>query len=263
MPEFVGSDASIALQKRLRARQPEIARAPDLVNGGRVLHFLAPERTGWDRVRALAEEDGLVGFPLTHRDSILGALPRQLGAAWNLHLWHALTGDAGPVLAACRAVIDAVALPAGWRTEFHDCPDESRIGEIQALNAETGVAPYPAYYTRSEALPVLTACLRDHEDRLVATASVADRYHPESRVASHVFAGMVSVSDRCRGKGLGKLINAQVLVESRRRFGWRVATEQVAPDNAVSRAMILACGLDHAAGLVSVAATRSDEKFSR
>ena len=263
MAAFVGDDSSIALQKRLQGRQAMIARAPDLANGARLLHVVMPEETGWDRVGALAEEDGLLGFPFVAAKSFEQELERRLGPRWNRHVWQALQGPAERVLAACATVIAAVALPDDWRVAFHDRPNDAEIDEIQSLNAATGVSPYPAYYTRSEALPVLTACIRDETGALVATASVADRYHPEGRLGGHVFAGMVSVSARCRGKGLGKLVNALALSESHRRFGWRVATEQVAPDNAASRAMILACGLEHQDGLVSVAVTKSRESFSR
>jgi hypothetical protein len=72
MPDFIGGDNAIALQKRLRDRQPEIARSPHLVNGGRILHFLDPEKTGWDRVRALAQEDKLAGFPVVSPDAAIG-----------------------------------------------------------------------------------------------------------------------------------------------------------------------------------------------
>ena len=263
MPEFIGGDNSIALQKRLRDRQPEIARSPDLVNGGRILCFLDPEKTGWDRVRALAEEDKLASFPVVSPDAAIRQIKEHLGPQWKTPIWHVLLGGADQVLAACAAVVDAVDLPNGWRTTIHDCPCEDQIAEIQALNCETGVSPYPAHYTRSEAVPVLTGCIRDARGVLVATAAVADRYHPDSRLGGHAFAGMVSVSGACRGKGLGKLINALVLIESQKRFGWQVATEQVAPDNPVSRAMILACGLDHSARMATVAAINSDERFSR
>lgn len=263
MPEFVGSDSSIALQKRLRERQPEISRSPDLANGARVLHCLEPAATGWPRVKAFAEEDGLLGFPLVSENSITRDIEAHLGPEWSIHVWQALTGPAARVLQSCKTVIGSATLPDGWRVSMHDSPDDAVTAEIQALNIETGIAPYPAYYTRSEALPVLTACVRDHDGTMVASASVADRYHVEGRLSGHIFAGMVSVSATCRGKGLGKLINALILAESQKRFGWRVATEQVAPDNPASRAMILACGLDHADGLVSVAASRSEEKFSR
>lgn len=263
MPEYVGSDSSIALQKCLRTRQPMIENSPDLANGARVLHCVEPAVTGWSRVKSFAEEDGLLGFPLVEEDSMKRDIEANFGSAWTLHVWHALTGPAARVLQACESVIESVPLPENWRLDLHDRPSGAEIAEIQALSAETGIAPYPAYYTRSEALPVVTACLRDQTGNLVATASVADRYHAEGRLSGHVFAGMVSVSDRCRGQGLGKLINALALVESQQRFGWQVATEQVAPDNAASLAMILACGLDHADGLVSVAVSRSAEKFSR
>ena len=263
MPDFIGTENSIAVQKRLRARQAEIACSPHLVNGGRILHFLDPEKTGWDIVRELAEEDKLAGFPLVRRDEILPQIEEHLGPHWKTQEWHALLGAADRVLPACETVIEQTDLPDGWQATMHDCPDADRVAEIQSLNFETGVAPYPAYYTRSEAVPVLTACISDAEGTLVATASVADRYHPNSRISGHVFAGMVSVSGDCRGRGLGKLVNALALVESHERFGWKVATEQVAPDNPASRAMILACGLDHADGLSSVGAINSDERFSR
>ena len=263
MPEFMGTESSVALQRRLRDRQREIDRSPHLVNGGRILHILAPEKTGWGRVRELAEEDGLVGFPVVSPDETIRMIKDQLGAHWEPSVFDALLGDADRVLGACATVIDAVGLPGGWRTSMQNCPDEQQIAEVQALNAETGVSPYPAYYRRSEVLPVLTACIRDDQGKLVATASVADRYHRDSRLGGHVFAGMVSVSDENRGRGLGKLINALALVESQRRFGWRVATEQVAADNAVSRSMILACGLDPSRGLTSITATAPDAGFTR
>lgn len=263
MAEFIGTENSIALQMRLRDRQPEIAGSPNLVNGGRILHFLDPQDTGWTRVKELAQEDGLAGFPIVEQETVLEQITQHLGVHWKTPVWHALLGSVDQVLSACEVVINAVELPDGWHTIMHDCPDDDEITEIQALNSEAGVSPYPAYYTRSEAVPVLTACIRNCDGTLVATASVADRYHAQSRLADHVFVGMVSVSGNCRGKGLGKLVNALVLVESQERFGWKVATEQVAPDNPVSRAMIIACGLDHSAGLTSIAAINSDEKFSR
>ena len=65
---------------------------------------------------------------------------------------------------------------------FYDCLPEPDLSDVQNLNSATGVAPYPAYYMRSEALPVLTACIRDAGGDLVATASVADRYHKDCRL---------------------------------------------------------------------------------
>lgn len=240
-----------------------IAQTPALVNGGRVLHCLDPDAVGWDVVRQLAGEDRLIGFPVMDPDVAVGLIRDNLGPQWKTPVWHALLGGKEQVLAACAAVIAAVPLAAGWSVVHYSCPSEAQLAQVQALNAQTGVAPYPAYYMRSEAVPVLTTCIHDETGDLIATASVADRYHPDSRLGGHIFAGMVSVSETRRGWGLGKLVNARALVESQARFGWEVATEQVAADNVASRAMIMACGLTHDAGLVSVAAMNSDETFSR
>jgi len=263
MLDFIGTDNSIAVQKRLRDRQFEIAQSPNLVNGGRVLHFLEPEITGWDNVREQAEVDKLAGFPVFSRDTIVPQIKKRLGPNWKTPSWNVHLGLEDQVLSACIHVINSVELPDDWQTTIHSQPNEDQVAEIQTLNFESGVAPYPAYYTRSEVVPVITVCIHDNCAKLVATASVADRYHPDSRLGGHVFAGMVSVSDNHRGKGLGKIINAIALVESHKQFGWQVATEQVAADNPASRAMIVACGLDHSEGLVSIAAINSDESFSR
>ena len=116
---------------------------------------------------------------------------------------------------------------------------------------------------RSEVLPVLTVCILNADKDLVATASVADRYDRNSRLGGYVFAGNVSVSTGCRGKGLGKLANALALIESQKQFNWNVVTEQAALDNPVSRAMIISCGLDDTAGLVTIAASNIDDRITR
>lgn len=89
------------------------------------------------------------------------------------------------------------------------------------------------------------------------------RYHPQSRLAGHMFTGMASVSPAHRGRGLGRLVNAITLAQSHARFAWTTAVEQVAPDNPASQAMVEACGLDMDAGFVSIAAINSEEAFTR
>ncbi len=89
------------------------------------------------------------------------------------------------------------------------------------------------------------------------------RYHPQSRLAEYIFAGMASVDPAHRIKGLGKLVNAAVLVESQKRFKWRIAKETAAPDNRASQAMIEACGLQLDKNHVCVAAINSEESFTR
>jgi hypothetical protein len=263
MTDYFGTDKSIALQKRIHARQPVIDGDMNLVNGGRLMHFLDPEQTGWDTLRRYAEEDQLIGFPVVQKEIAISLIDKHLGADWKTPIWNCLTGGVDRVLDYSRDVIKSNPLPISWNVTTLEKPDNENIADIQALNTETRVSPCPAYYMRSEALPVLTVCVLNADNNLVATASVADRYSQNSRLGGHVFAGNVSVSTRCRGKGLGKLTNAIALIESQKRFNWDVVTEQVAPDNPVSRAMILSCGLDETAGLVTVAASNTDERITR
>lgn len=263
MPEFIGTQNSIDVQMRLRDRHAEIARTPALANGGRILHFVDPDQLGWERVRALAEPDKLAGFAMVDREQVTALIHTHLGPEWKTPAWLAMIGSADQVLTACASVCETTPLPEGWAVRFHQCPSEDEIAEIQALNAATGVSPYPAYYMRSEAVPALTGCIHDENGTLVATASVMQRNHPEGRLGDYTFGGMVSVLAAQRGRGLGKLMNALTLTESHKCFGWRYANEGVAPDNPVSQAMIKACGLDHSAGLWSLATMNSNETFTR
>lgn len=263
MRDFVGTETQIAAQRRIRDRQAWICETPGVANGGRILHFVEPERLGWARVAELAYEDGLVGFPCVIEDDTVAAIRAHLGAEWKTPSWQACLGSPDQVLPACEALVAAITLPPGWRIDSLERPGDGQIAAVQMLNEETGVSPYPAYYSRGEAVPVLTACLSDATGTLVATASAAYRYHPQSRLAGYLFAGMVSVSPDQRRRGLGRLINAVMLLESQKRFGWTMAKEQVAADNAASQAMIKACGLSNEDGYVSMAAISSGESFTR
>jgi len=263
MTDFIGTDKLIALQKRVHARQSLIDADINLVNGGRLMHFLNPELSGWDTVKRYAEEDQLIGLPAVQEKETISLIHRYFGSGWETSIWSCLTGGVERVLDYCRDVVESNPLPISWSVTTLERPDSRHVNEIQALNTETGVLPYPAYYMRSEVLPVLTVCILNADKDLVATASVADRYDRNSRLGGYVFAGNVSVSTGCRGKGLGKLANALALIESQKQFNWNVVTEQAALDNPVSRAMIISCGLDDTAGLVTIAASNIDDRITR
>ena len=263
MPEYVGTESQIVIQKRLRDRQPWIAETPGAANGGRILHFVDPESVGWDTVSEMAHEDRLAGFAGVPKDETIALIKSRLGPHWKTPVWNVFLGKPEQVLPACEEILAAVPLPDGWHIESFETANDAGIEAVQDLNGATGVSPYPAYYMRSEAVPVLTSCIHDEAGTLVATASAALRYHADCRLGGYLFAGMVSVSTAHRRKGLGRVANAAMLVESHKRFGWSVAKEQVAPDNPASRAMVEACGLDNRDGLVSVAAINSDEGFTR
>lgn len=263
MAEFVGTENQIAVQKRMRDRQSWIAETPGAVNGGRVMAFDDPGRVGWDRVTELANEDKLAVFPMFPESEILDEIRNHLGPQWKTPSWQVYLGTPETVLPACGAVIGDNPLPPGWRMAAYEGLDDRQVEAVQDLNTSTGVSPYPAFFMRGDAVPVLTACISDDTGTLMATASAAMRYHAESRLGGYVFAGMASVSPDCRGRGHGKVINAYVLAASHARLGWTMAKEQVSADNPVSQAMLTACGLSRDEVCVSVAAINSEEGFTR
>jgi len=177
--------------------------------------------------------------------------------------WNVFVGDAERVLTASKSVIADVSVPTGWRLKSLETPTDGQIADVQELNIATGIAPYPAYYTRGETVPCLTSCLWNEQGKLVATASANCRYHSNSRFSEHVFEGSVSVADNCKGMGLGKLLNATVLVYSHRLYNWAGVLAQARPDNVPSRRMIEACGLEMSPDLVTISVVAVDEEFTR
>lgn len=263
MTEFIGSPIAITAQKNIRDRQSKTATMPKWANGGRIMVFLEPETRDWDDIKQIAGQDCMAGFPLVAEDKMRRAIGHNLGSDWQTPSWLALIGGEDQVLSACEKVIAAVDMPSDLNAVYHECPSDEETSQIQVLNSETGVSPYPAYFMRSEAVPVLTVAIKDTKNSVVATASATMRYHPDCEFGKYVFAGMVSVTQAYRGKGLGKLVNALVLQESHQRYNWTHASENVSADNPVSLAMIKSCGLDLSAGLATVAAIKTGEAFTR
>lgn len=243
MSEYMGSDALVSLQKAIFARAEEFQDNPLLSNGGRIMNILDPDAYGWPNVRKAAERDGIVGLTMVDRAPTLAALTDMFGAGADLPYWEAFTGAANAVLPACAEVIEAFSLPERWRLENVTAPDDATIHAAQLLNTETGVAPTPAYYLRGSHVPSLLTCVYDETGAMAACASATMRYHPEGPMAGWLFAGGVSVSDAHRRRGLGSYVNAVLLTESHRAFGWVAALEQAKADNAASVGMITRCGL--------------------
>jgi hypothetical protein len=263
MAEFLGDDATIARQKAILERAGECKEKPWLASGGRTQNYVEPSEETWPEALAIAEADGLLTLALMPRPLIEELVASRFGAGWGAHYWDALVGASDPVLAASRKVLSDVRLPEGWSYESLDYLDEDNIRAFQDLNAACGVSANPAYMMQGVTCPTMSTMVRDASGALMAVSWAAMFYHPASRLGDVVFVGLVSVAESARGLGLGKYVNARVLVDSHAAMGWGRATEFVATDNPASRAMALACGLDHEAGLVASVVTRGGGRFTR
>jgi hypothetical protein len=263
MAEYYGTELQIAIQAKMRERQSWIETTPEIANGGRVLNFLEPEKIGWDLIQRLFAEDRVISFTAQPLDTMMPLLRDTFGEGCRYPYWNVFVGDSQTVCSASKSIVENVRVPSGWKLQSLERPTDDQISAVQKLNIATGIAPYPAFYSRGEVVPCLTTCLWNCEGSLVGTASANYRYHRDSRFSRYVFEGSVSVSGECRGLGLGKLLNAAVLLDSHELYGWTGVLAQARPDNAPSRRMIEACGLAMSPDLVTISVIASKEEFTR
>ena len=154
MAEYIGSEAAIALQRRLGARRDMIGESPWLASGGRILVYVDPDAITWPGVRALAEEDGYLALTVLDRERMEFEVLRGLGATWHLDFWDVFLGEPAEVLKAAGSVVKATPLPDGWQLSSTLDPDADEIDDVQQLNLATGVSPNPAVSGAGAALTV-------------------------------------------------------------------------------------------------------------
>ncbi len=263
MAEYFGDQPIIDLQKAIRARAEIIAQNPLLANGGRILNILDPDAYGWDNLRADAERDGFVGLTMVDRDTTLARLAKEFGPEVSFPYWEVFTGTSEDVVATCKKEIAGFAMPDGWTLTSLTHPDDETIDESQRLNQVTGVAPTPAYYLRGDDIPSILTCLRDSTGKLASCASATMRYHPDGPLSGWLFAGAVSVSPEHRRKGLGAFVNATMMCDSQKAFGWSNVLEQAKADNPASVGMISRCGLQQIPGLATIVVNMTGSYLTR
>lgn len=263
MAEFKGTEFQIEIQKRMLTRHSWIKDTPHVANGGRVLNFLEPNTTGWDEIGKYLAQDRIVALTAQPHDTIIAEASDIFGAAYDYPSWDVYTAPLEVISPASKAFIKTKTLPKGWKIACTERPTDRTLEQIQTLNVDTGVAPYPGFYSRSEVVPAMTACLWDDDGVLVATAAVTARYHQNSRFADYVFNGSISVSPARQGMGLGKFINAHLMLKSHDALGWTHAMSHVHPDNIASIKTVTATGFAHQPDLITIAIVAKGVAFTR
>ena len=261
-PTTIGSSST-----RPQARNPKTSRRrpqnPALSNGGRILNILDLDAVAMETLAEHARRFGFASVTAVPITETIKRLKDHFGDEVGTNVWLAVFGNADSVLPACRDIVSEFNMPEGWSLSYLACPNDAQVEQIAALSLACGVAPSPTYYIRSEVFPHLTACLWDETGALAAIAAASQRYHPDSRFGDTAFAGSVAVSPDRRRMGLGRFINAAILLESQSAFGWQRVLEQARADNAASRGMIRACGLSEDLDLGTIAVNLTGEFLTR
>lgn len=247
------SDQFKAVQDDLKSRRGEFTRNPLISNGGRILNILDPDAYGWDNVKAEVERYGFASLTMVETESSLAKLAEIYGDKAEFPTWQVFVGKAAEVESSCAALLEGKVLPKGFTLFSSTSPDAELIEAVQTLNAETGVAPAPAYYLAGAHYPSMITGLYSDTGRLIGCAHGSMRYHAESRFAGWLFAGSVSVHPDFQRRGFGHLLNATLLRKSRKAFNWTHALEQARENNLASVGMIRSCGLMQQVGFSTIA----------
>ncbi|MCA1243952.1 GNAT family N-acetyltransferase [Stappia stellulata] len=261
---FFGTDSQKTLQARAEASAAEIAATPGLCQAGRTMGCDDPDALGWERIEAFLQRDGICGFRLITSDQAERLRERLSANGFRLDTWDVFLTDRETALAACRPIVER-GLPDGLaELDVPPTPEGAMTRRIQAMMSAAGVVPFSGSILCGDTGPAVTLALCDPSGGIAAGAHAYLPHNVASRHRSHAWGGLVAVDDAHRGKGLGRLINAMMVVAAFRDLGASHVYELVSAANEVSRRMVEACGLRHAPDLVCGLATREQAaRFTR
>ena len=234
-------------QRRLQAGALEsleaTRRTPGAVFAARMSGTEDPERFGWDRISAILRAEGAMTF----RMIAAGACPeveRRLAAlGFAVAWWDVFEGSRDEVAVACDGVLAAPRNDVAPLVPFPG--DEAEfLARVQAFMAKGGVAPFPAQVLSGETGAAALAVLGDARDgSMVATAFAHFPYNRHSPHRATAWAGLATVREDFRGRGIGVWVNALALRRAVIDLRAERAQEFARKSNAASRRMIERCGL--------------------
>jgi hypothetical protein len=263
MAGYFGTSDQQRLQARAEKHAAIIAATHGACQAGRMLGCDDADALGWDRIEAILASDGVLGFRLLPAGR-LGDVEAGLAArGYRLDRWDLFLAGREAVLAACEPIV-AAGLPAGFAElgPFLQ-PEGADLRRVQRLMVDCGIVPFSGSLLVGQVGPAVTVALADRHGEVAATAHC---YLPHNEHSSHhryAWGGLVAVSGACRGLGLGRYINARMLVAACGQLGASHVYELVSADNVASRRMVAACGLRHDPDLVCGVATAAVTRFSR
>lgn len=264
MSGYFGSERQRALQARSLDLKQWAAATPGIYNAGRFLGCDDPDRVPWPMLAGMLERDGLLGLRMISREQAGRLFPRLESAGCRIDSWDILVGDPETARAAASEITGA-GLPAGMGVAppLRDGGDPA-TRRIQQFLADNGLAPFPGSLLTKQPPHAKTVVLEDVAGRIAATGHAYFPHNAESPFHRHAWIGLIAVAPQCRGQGVGRLINAMLVLAAFRDLGASAVYAMVAPANTASRRMVEACGLRAVPQLVcGVAMAGGAARFTR
>ncbi|MAZ02423.1 MAG: GNAT family N-acetyltransferase [Sneathiella sp.] len=243
MAGFFGTEQQMALQAAAEKARDWMLNTPGACDPGRFLGTDNPDLLGWDTLFDILKRDGVFGFRLIPSEETETIAQRLQEKNCKIDFWDVFVATREEAVPASTGIL-AAGLPAGYRycPEFKDAESADMVA-LQSFMAEQGIAPFSGTRLAGLEGPVVTVAIVDESNTIAAAAHSYFPYNQYSPYKKWVWGGLVAVSPRHRGMGLGKFVNAKMVSECFARLDADCIHELVAASNMPSRKMVEASGL--------------------
>lgn len=259
---YFGDPKTQALQK---ARDEQVSQLAD--RHGAVVHARTfssddPKVLGWNRLRKVMTEEGMI--TLRGVDEATIELARKELDEFDpiLHFWDLFMADATNIHEVCGPLA-AEDLPSGVTLVPGAELTPVLAREVQAFLAEQGVSPFSTNALLGLLFPARLVVLQHLNGRIAAAGFAAMTHNRHSTFAGTAWVGLIAVDPELRGRGLGKQIDAICNLVAIDELGAEATMEFVAKDNIPSRAMLESCGLKQVEGKSVVMFSTSTTRITR
>lgn len=241
-----GGTFGTEMQQRLQALSddnvPFFRATPGACLAGRFLSTDDPDRLGWPLIMRRLERDGVFGFRMLSPEREAEIRSRVEAASFRLDIWGVFAAGKDVAWPRCRAVTER-GLPPGFSL-LSPARLAAETRAVQGFMADAGVVPFSARMLGGELGPSALVAIADATGAIAATAFAYMPHNAFSPYRDWGWGGLVAVGQGHRGKGLGAIVNAEMIC---RCFATMPATtmyEIIGLGNQPSRGMAAACGLE-------------------
>ena len=239
---YYGEPHIQALQKARDRQVPDLIDRPGAVIHARTFSTDDPDRLGWDDLRKIMADEGIITLRGADAATIAKAKAKLGNFAPNLHLWDLFMADAATLQDVCGKIV-AAGPPDGVQRVPDTDLTAQRARAVQAFLTDQGISPFSADALLGKLFPARLIVLQDTNQKIVAAGFAAMTHNRHSPFFGSAWVGLIAVDPALRGLGLGKYMDALCNLAAITELGAATTMEFVAQDNAPSRAMLESCGL--------------------
>lgn len=255
---YFGNDAQRGMQAKARALWSLLGDDPRYHYHGR---FVGRDGTDPESVEAFLALASLQGASIScfvpeDEASTLAATFQSRG--FGTDEWRILLGG-DSAISVSRGIVRDLKLPPDLRlAELTADSPESLIDNFEEEALKHGVLPPAFAALTGVSRPGIALMALDTDGKVAAMSGAVMQYHADNPRRDVAWWGMLATRDDQRGRGLARLLGAQVVVDMVDRYGTGKFFTGVRHDNAVSQHICRSLGVTDA-GMCGIAA--SDPAF--